>query len=297
MKKDLLIISYNRPEKLKKVLNNIHHNYVRNIYFYNNSFLHENEKYKIEKCRKLILKYKFNGKSYYLFNKKHLDVKSSILKAIDWFFDNTKEGIILEDDILPTKSFYFFCSKLLDKYRINKKIFHISGFNHLEKIDSKYSYHFNYITHVWGWATWSDRWREFRKPHKLKKNLFNNDIFFLNEDLNKYRNYLYQRTLQNKIITWDYLWDRFIRINNGFNIRPNLNLVKNIGFDFKATNTKFAKSGIKTIKTFNLNKINHPKLIYYNSDNDNKYFKLYEEKNLTLKKNYDYIRDIFKEII
>ena len=107
----------------------------------------------------------------------------------------------------------------------------------------------------------------------------------------------YQRTLQNKIITWDYLWDRFIRINNGFNIRPNLNLVKNIGFDFKATNTKFAKSGIKTIKTFNLNKINHPKLIYYNSDNDNKYFKLYEEKNLTLKKNYDYIRDIFKEII
>ena len=31
-----------------------------------------------------------------------------MLKALDWFFNNTKEGIVLEDDILPTKSFYFF---------------------------------------------------------------------------------------------------------------------------------------------------------------------------------------------
>jgi len=88
-----------------------------------------------------------------------------------------------------------------------------------------------------------------------------------------------------------------VRSNNGLNIRPNLNLVRNIGFDLKATNTKFYNRDILKIKTFKLNKIKCPKLIYYHAKTDNKYFQLYENKNLELKKKYDFIRDVFKKVI
>jgi hypothetical protein len=296
-KKNILIISYNRPDKLSKVLDNLNINFIKSIYFYNNSYKDIRDKEKVENCRKLIKNFKFKGKKYYLFNKKHLDVKSSILKSLDWFFSFSKEGIILEDDIVPSKSFYFFCSKLLDKYRDNKKIYHISGFNHLEKINSPFTYHYNHITHVWGWATWADRWNNFRMSMKQKELKIVKKNFFLDAKLNNYRKYLYNRTLQNKIITWDYFWDMFIRINNGLNIRPNLNLVRNIGFDLKATNTKFYNRKLLGIKTYKINTIKHPKLIFYFAKNDNEYFKLYEKKNLELKKKYDFIRDVFKKII
>ena len=111
-KKDLLIISYNRPDKLSQVLKNINLNFIKKIYFYNNYFKNKKDKEKVENCRALIKNFKFKGKKYYLFNKKHLDVKSSIFTSIDWFFKYSKEGIILEDDIVPSKSFYFFCSIL-----------------------------------------------------------------------------------------------------------------------------------------------------------------------------------------
>ena len=296
-KKNLLIISYNRPDKLKQVLDNIDLNYINNIFFYNNFYRYNSDKKKIEECRALIKKYRFTGTKYYLFNEKHLNVKDSIFKAIDWFFNYSKEGIILEDDIIPSRSFYFYCSKLLDRYRKNKKIFHISGFNHLEKINSHFTYHYNFITHVWGWATWADRWNKFKINRKNNSIKIIKKKLFLNDRLNKYRLYLYNRTLNNKIITWDYIWDMYIRLNDGLNIRPNFNLIKNIGFDLKATNTKFQSRKIRKIKTYKIEKINHPKLIFYSAKNDNEYFNLYEKKNLILKKRYDFIRDIFKKSI
>lgn len=296
-KKNLLIITYNRPEKLKQVLSSINKKCIKGIYFYNNNYLYLKDKKKVIQCRELIKNFKFKGNKYYLFNQEHLKVKNSILKAIDWFFSHNQEGIILEDDIIPNHSFYLFCSLLLDRYRKNQKVFHISGFNHLEKIDSPFSYHFNYVTHVWGWATWKNRWIKFRKKFKNKsyKNE-NKKIFFLDRKMNLYRNYLYNRTLNNKIVTWDYLWDMFIRESNGLCIRPNLNLVKNIGFDLKATNTKFSNKKLKKIRTFNLKNIYHPKLIYYYAQSDNKYFNIYEKRNLFLKKSYDYLNDIFKKV-
>ena len=36
----------------------------------------------------------------------NLGCKMGVATAINWFFDNVKEGIILEDDTLPSNSFY-----------------------------------------------------------------------------------------------------------------------------------------------------------------------------------------------
>ena len=49
--------------------------------------------------------------------KKILGVEEQCLKAINWFFDNESEGIILEDDCIPNEEFIPYCSKLLKKYK------------------------------------------------------------------------------------------------------------------------------------------------------------------------------------
>ena len=43
-----------------------------------------------------------------LFRDKNLGCKYAVSSAIDWFFENEEMGIILEDDCLPSQSFFWY---------------------------------------------------------------------------------------------------------------------------------------------------------------------------------------------
>ena len=95
-----------------------------------------------------------------LFRDQNLGCKLAASKAIDWFFEQELEGIILEDDCLPDQSFFWFCQELLGKYRDDTRIMHIGGTNfQFGKERTKYSYYFSRYAHVWGWASWRRAWK------------------------------------------------------------------------------------------------------------------------------------------
>jgi hypothetical protein len=82
-----------------------------------------------------------------------------VTDAIDWFFANEAEGIILEDDCLPRPEFFRFCNDLLVLYRDNQRIASISGSCfHGDKSWQQHSFHFGKHFHCWGWATWKRAW-------------------------------------------------------------------------------------------------------------------------------------------
>ena len=285
--KPVLLITYKRNENLKIIINEILKSGVKKLYIYNNSYNKKNgklEKQKVLAVRKYLKNFHYDGKKFFFFQKKHYRVDYSIKSAIDWFFKKNECGIILEDDIVPNQSFFIFCTNLLNKFKNNNKILHISGFNHLEKINSRFSYHFSQITHVWGWATWRRAWYKYDFD---MNNYKSNQIFFKDNLQNRFRNYLYENTKKKKIITWDYQWDFSVRFNKGYSIRPNLNLIKNVGFNKTGTNTKYAHKKIKNINFFDMKKIIHPKKIKFNYYIDKEIFTIYEKKNLLVKKIYD----------
>ncbi|HEY3387536.1 MAG TPA: hypothetical protein VGK46_13560, partial [Saprospiraceae bacterium] len=76
--------------------------------------------------------------------------------AFSWFFEHEEEGIILEDDCLPSQNFFWFCEELLERYRHDNRIMHVGGNNFLNgwQKDNDYSYYFSRSGHIWGWATW-----------------------------------------------------------------------------------------------------------------------------------------------
>jgi hypothetical protein len=103
-----------------------------------------------------------------LFREKNLGCKMAISSAIDWFFEQEEEGIILEDDCLPNQSFFRFCDTMLEKYRNDDRIRHISGCNlqHGKKWGTA-SYYFSNLTHAWGWANWRRVWKDYDRDLKL----------------------------------------------------------------------------------------------------------------------------------
>src|SRR5204863_182508 len=69
--------------------------------------------------------------------------------------------IVFEDDCLPAPDFFRFCDLLLDRYRDDERIVHISGETYRRTRASDDSYYFSKYALAWGWATWRRAWRHF----------------------------------------------------------------------------------------------------------------------------------------
>ena len=208
-----------------------------------------------------------------LFRSENLGCKIAVSSAIDWFFENEEQGIILEDDCLPNQSFYNYCETLLNYYVSDERIMHISGNNFQDgMIRGNGSYYFSNYNHIWGWATWKRAW-----------NAYNVDLSFLTEpEINNliekkfetkkerlFWNNIFKSVIHDKIGTWDYQWTYAIWKNNGLSILPNKNMIANIGFNDNGTHTSGVDIlGLSNMQTFPIEKIINHSAIAVNTKAD-----------------------------
>jgi hypothetical protein len=191
-----------------------------------------------------------------LFREENLGCKYAVSGAITWFFENEEMGIILEDDCLPSQSFFWFCEELLIRYQENNNIGIITGSNYFfEEKDIEEDYYFSVFSFVWGWASWKKVWEkydvdmksypEFKKKNKLK------DIFLTKPSLS-YWSGNFEATFKGKIDTWDYQLS-YMSCNNALlNIVPSRNLISNIGYGSDATHTKANGDKHENMKRYEL---------------------------------------------
>jgi len=239
-----------------------------------------------------------------LFQKKNLGCGLGPATAITWFFKNVEEGIILEDDCVPSESFFYYCSYLLEKYRDNDKISIISGHNELGSFGSDHTdYFFTRFAGIWGWASWRRAWikfninvpewrdKEIREPvlNSFSSNYFKYELEF---NLNK--------VIETGDFTfWDYQWWFYRILGNTLGIVPAKNLVKNIGFGKGATHTQ---GGDHPSFYLDVNEIllplKEPKIILPNEEYERKVIASYEAiYNSKRKKNiYFYLSAIKNKI-
>ena len=176
-----------------------------------------------------------------LLRDENLGVKHGVASAINWFFGEVPEGIILEDDCLPEPTFFQFCSELLQRYREDDRVGAICG-DHFGGLRSNYpySYYFSRYNLIWGWASWRRAWRLYDIDMKLWPEI--RDCGWLDQMFADRRtvNFWTKRlnaVYTNATSTWDYQWMFALWINSGLTIMPRVNQIKNIGFGIDATHT------------------------------------------------------------
>jgi hypothetical protein len=197
-----------------------------------------------DKCRKVRDIFRdvgWNCEIHTLFRDANLGCRCAPSDAINWFFSNVEEGIILEDDCVPDPSFFRFCEELLARYRKDERIMMISGDNfQLSKSVARDSYYFTRYTHIWGWASWRRAWAHcdmrmsdwpcFREKGFLLKMLGDKKEA-------AYWTKRFDRYYAGKISAWSYAWLFACWSRGALNILPSVNLVSNIGFGDNSTNT------------------------------------------------------------
>lgn len=273
MKTPVLFIIFNRPDTTQKVFESIRKARPENLFVAADGPRH-NKKSENEKCnltRQITEKIDWPCQVRRLYRDKNLGCKKAVSQAINWFFQNVGEGIILEDDCLPDQSFFRYCSILLEKYRGDSKVMHIGGSSFIDT-QQKSSYYFSKYPHVWGWATWKRSWDGYDSD---LNNVYNSSIFG-NYKFSFFEKIFWLETFHavknGHIDTWDYQWVYKIWKNKGIAITPTTNLIKNIGFIKDSTHTKTTPEFIRKQKTGEIKQIIHCNSIKINDLEDKKTF-------------------------
>jgi hypothetical protein len=230
----------------------------------------EGEKEKIQTVRDFILNnIDWDCEVKTLFRENNLGCKMAVSGAIDWFFENEEQGIILEDDCLPSQSFFWYCEELLNKYKDDMRVGQIGANNFQNGIKrGEADYYFSVFSHIWGWASWANRWEKYDVNLSTINNTEFIDKLFKNNKHSSYWIDVFKKMKNQEIDTWDYQWTLTLWSNKQLSISPNINLISNIGFGAEATHTTSAESEFSKLQAYELVLKNHPKDIIRNYQAD-----------------------------
>lgn len=210
-----------------------------------------------------------------LYSNSNLGCRECVSGAINWFFENEEEGIILEDDCVPHPDFFTYCAELLERYRNDTRVWCISGTNvQRGHWRGDGSYYFSRYNHCWGWASWRRCWQNYDKNLEQWPKIANSSLLktiFDDPVERKYWQSIWQRLAeQGEPDTWDYQWTFTCLVNGGLTALPNYNLVKNIGFgDKDATHTQNVSNlNPKSLISEGLGIIRHPSFVLRDSTAD-----------------------------
>lgn len=253
----ILMLVFNRPKLTERVFERIRRAQPRKLFVVADGprFGIESDKERCKAVRKLVNLVDWDCKVEKKYFESNQGCGVAPSKGISWFFDNVDQGIILEDDCLPSESFFLFCEKLLNHYKDEPRVMHINGnnFNTTEFEPSSASYHFGSYPQAWGWATWKRAWDNFEfeltswpqiKKNRLLKHMrwkWYEKIIQWNKFSNLYKS---KRT-----DIWDYQWHMAVFRQKGLTIVPRINLISNIGFGEDATHTIHFRESCADLKT------------------------------------------------
>jgi len=238
----IVIFAYNRPVHFSKTLSALSECTMAkksSIYVYLDGPKGATDKKKQEEILRIcdLFQPKF-GKLTVFQREKNLGLSTNIIDGVSEIVKKFKRIIVLEDDIIVSKSFITFMNIALIHYRNQKNIWHISSYNHLRPHLANPKPFLTQTMNCWGWATWEDRWSHFSKEVKPASQYFSTYYQYIKfnfiycSDLHSQLRLNYNKSIN----TWSIYWYVTIFVNNGLCLSPNLSLSTNIGLDGSGQN-------------------------------------------------------------
>ena len=165
-------------------------------------------------------------------------------ESINWAFRHVEKLLILEDDVFISEDFYRESINLINQYEGQSNIFGIcaSNISDLGSYEQSNEIFCSKYFSGWGWATWKDRWEEYRFDITSESKIGFLKLMFVNNCnviISLYFLINFYLVKRNKIQAWDYQINHLIFSRNKYVIKFKKNLSSNIGVGKDATHTKY----------------------------------------------------------
>lgn len=246
-----------RPQNQRKQFEVLKKARPKTLFLASDGSRNESEKMLLDESRSIVEDIDWECHVYKIYEDTNLGLYKMWKKTADFVFSKVEKCIFLEDDHIPSVSYFNFCADLLEKYKDDERILMINGMNHLGIYNSQFNdYFFTHTGSIWGVAFWKRTYEKFLSSevelNDYDKNLFKNNANFIGKKR-------YVRKFHNTNSNSDYFLGpefnlAYIQItHNQLIVVPTKNMINNIGFDQNATHAselKFMPKGIR--KIFNM---------------------------------------------
>lgn len=240
----ILLCVYNRPELVEQQLRILRSVDLSSLYVFSDGPKNDSESdtKKVTAVRELLREQASNLPIILEAKESNHGLGLGMRSAIRWFFSHEAEGIILEDDCLADRTFFYFATRMLNFYRFDSRISQICGntlYPHSE--GWPYDHWFSRVPHIWGWATWRRAWESFEILSDLGSRELENSIRLIAGQTRSNERRLQTRVakmISGEVDNWDGVWFAATVASSGLTVFPRQNLVGNVGFGREATNTR-----------------------------------------------------------
>jgi len=269
----VLILFFNRPDLLSQVFEQVKKARPSKLFLYQDGPRSEKDLQGINKCREVVSDIDWECEVHQLYQEKNYGCDPSEFISQKWAFSFVDKCIVLEDDDVPSQSFFPFCKEMLDKYENDPRIEMISGMNYQEiSLNNPYDYLFTSNFSIWGWASWRrviDQWDELYTflQDEYATSLLNSLIHerkYRSDFISLCKYHQSKQKAYYETIFWAHMM-----LNSGLAIVPTKNMINNIGattdsthFDSSLKTMPKELRRIFTMKRYELDgPIKHPKYV------------------------------------
>ena len=239
----VVLLAYRRPEQTRRVFEAIRAAKPRDLFLVMDGpkpgDAHDHER--VEQTRAVVEDVDWECNVRRVYASENLGLKVRVSSGLDAVFSDVESAILLEDDCLPSETFFPYASELLDRFSTNEKIGLVSGSQRLRgRRLSDSSYEFSRDVRIWGWATWGRTWRNFRDRGDLDAQWTAQEARALGEYFAPGPRRKSMVSMMSKSITLD-SWALPFAVHcvkRGYlNPVPAVNLIENIGLGEGSTHT------------------------------------------------------------
>jgi len=153
----VLLLFFTRSDTFRQVFREVRKARPSQLFLYQDGPRDEHDLPGIEACRQIVaddqIDWECEVHRQYL--EKNQGCDPSGFLSHQWAFSLAGKVIVLEDDVVPSQSFFTFCKEMLDRYEHDERISMVCGFNTDEvTTDVTADYFFTSFQSIWGWASW-----------------------------------------------------------------------------------------------------------------------------------------------
>lgn len=228
-----------RPHILNIQFNKICESKPNVIFLISDGGRNEKEIDLINQSRKIVENIDWDCKVYKLYEQENQGMYKMIKKSLDFVFTYVDRCIYLEDDYIPSISYFRFCAELLEKYKDDERIFMINGMNHLGEYKTPNSdYFFSNEGSIWGIAFWKRTYDLFFDSYYQNDEYIKSRLLDHGRSIHKYKrakNIISRKFPEYYLAGVEFNLGVVQLTQNQLIIVPTKNLISNQGCDESAT--------------------------------------------------------------
>ena len=251
----VVVIAYNRPDKVRRLIARLEGLRPSNIIFAVDGpkMGKPADAEKVAEVQSLVNNFTWTDKVETRFRPTNLGLRAAVTDVVSHAVSQHGQAIIMEEDTLPGKNWFPYAQEMLTRYRGESSIEHISGYNLVpEKFQTNLGYgsRLTRYPESIAWATWDRAWEKFdgslewamnASTHELSK-IVGSTAGALRWKQN------FADAEAGRISTWAYRWIASMWSRGSYVLSPNQNLVTYAGYD-EGTNS-FMKAPWSELELF-----------------------------------------------